>query len=165
MGMTSDLSNVTQMASETRERALQYAMSIETAEKNTTGRADELWLNAGNLAMDARDAGLMTLNSALIETCPKYRAEHERSGHVDLDEDTPGGTLHDHDCPNCTGIQDMARLLRTTLAQLWKSGSLEITDNPEKFRKVKNLHGLLLGQIHIAAAMADEHMRAFQGEE
>ena len=160
--MRSDLTNIPEMASETRERALQYAMSIDTAEKNTTGRADDLWLNASSLATDSQAAGLMTLNSALIETCPKYRAEHEKVGYTDLEEDTPGSTLHDHDCPNCKDVQNMARVLRTTLAELWKSGSLEITDNPQKLRKVKNLHSILLGQVHMAAAMADEHMRAFQ---
>lgn len=163
--MKSNLSNVSEMADETRERALQYAMSIETANRNTTGRADGLWLNAGNLAMDARDAGLMTLNSALMETCPKYRAEFEKVGCVDLEEDAPGGTLRDHDCPDCEDVQDMAGALRATLIQLWGNGCMEITKKPEKLRRVKNLHGLLLGQIHMAASMADEHMRAFQGEE
>lgn len=34
MGMRSDLDNIPEMASETRERALQYAMAIEMAERN-----------------------------------------------------------------------------------------------------------------------------------
>ena len=142
-----------------------YTMSIETADKNSTARADNLQLTGSALAMDTRDADLMTLNSALIETCPKYRAEHERTGDIDPDEDAPGSTLHNHECPNCADIQDMAGALNTTLVQLSGNRCLEITKKPEKLRKVRNLHNLLLGQVHMAAAMADKHIRGFQPEE
>ena len=162
--MKSELNDIPQMANETRERALHYAMSIETAEKGRDDRADDLWLNTYNLAMDARGAALMTINSSLMETCPEYREEHDLAGYIDLYEDEPGVPLQKHRCDQCAGLQEMAKVLRVSLGRLWKGGGLKLTSKPEKLEEARNLHNIMLGQIHLAAGFAGEHVRTFQQE-
>lgn len=132
------------------------------AERNTTGRADDLWLTASELAMDARDAALMTIDSALRNSCPEYREEHLASGYTDLEEDAPGGTLREHRCDRCSGLQAIALAASRTLGDLWRGGKMEITQHPEKLRRVKIMHSLLLGQVHMAAGLADEHVREWE---
>ena len=157
--MRSDLNDIPAVANEARRMALHYAMSIEIAEKGRDDRADDMWLTASNLAMDARGAALMTIDSALMATCAGYRMEHDEAGYVDEYEDEPGGTLRDHDCPRCTGLQCLAQNLRSTLGKLWRKGSLEITATPDRFQEVRNLHNILLGQVHLAIGLAAEHAR------
>ena len=79
--------------------ALHHAMAVEMAEENR--ERTDLWGTAAEMAMDAKYAALMTINSTMIENCRKYREEHGRTGYIDIEENVPGPALREHQCQQC----------------------------------------------------------------
>ena len=158
--MRSDPNDVPAMADETRERALHHAMLVEVAIRAQD--QPELWLTAAELALSAQGAALMTLNSALAKTCAKYRTEHEKAGCINPDDDNPGATICNHQCGQCETLQSMARAIDTTMGNIHRERIRNDRPvSPKQLQEIKNLHNLLLGQVHLAAGLAPEHAESF----
>ena len=159
--MRSDLNDVPAMAEETQERALHHAMIIEVALR--AKEQPDMWLTATDLALSAQGAALMTLNSALVQTCAKYRAEHQKAGYIDLDEDDPGLTISNHQCEQCEMLQGMARAINITMGNIHRERIRNGRPvSPKQLQEIKNLHNMLLGQVHLAAGLAPEHAQNFR---
>ena len=114
--MKSDLTNIPEMVRETRDRVLRYANAVSIAEH---ADRESQWASAAELAMDAQGAALMTINSALMKTCPVYKREHDATGYIDVDEDEPGKALHEHDCPRCQPLTTLAKSINVVFEKLW----------------------------------------------
>lgn len=163
--MRSDLKDVPGMSNETRERALNHAMLIEVAVKSTD--SPELWVTATDLAQEAQGAALMTINSALVLTCREYRTEHELAGFMDIDEDEPGVTIHNHKCSQCEALQILARAITMTMGNIHRGTiNAKIQEgrgiSPKQLQELRNQHNTLLGQVHLAAGLTPEHAQSFR---
>ena len=136
--------------------ALHYAMAIEMAEENR--ERTYLWGTAAEMAMDANCAALMTINSTMIETCPKYREEHGKTGYyIDIEENLPGPALREHQCEKCQLLQQVARSMGETFGNLWRTDYRRVAQSRDGKRNIlPEIHSALLGHIHIAAAMSLE---------
>ena len=153
--MKSDLGDITALARETTRMALHHAMAVEMAEENR--ERTDLWGTAAEMAMDAKYAALMTINSTMIENCRKYREEHGRTGYIDIEENVPGPALREHQCQPCQPLQQMARHLNETLWNLWRTDYRRVAQSGDRERNIlPEMHSALLGQVHMAVAMSLE---------
>ena len=149
--MKAALTDLAAMAQETRERALRHAMALELAEKAGYG---DLWDTAAGLAMDAEGAAAMTITSILKKTCARFRGEHDECGYIDIEEDSPGLALLNHECEHCAPLQLVARSLTDLLGELLIPSDNDAGTDDSGLDRTRDLHLSLLGQVHVAAAAA-----------
>ena len=152
--MKSDLTNIPEMVRETRDRVLRYANAVSIAEH---ADRESQWASAAELAMDAQGAALMTINSALMKTCPVYKREHDATGYIDVDEDEPGKALHEHDCPRCQPLTTLAKSINVVFEKLWA----KVTEEKDMVSGeiARELHSGLIRQVYIATFMSSRHAR------
>ena len=150
--MKAELTDLAAMAQETRERALRHAMALELAEKAEDA---EIWNTAvAEAAMDAEGAAAMTITSILKKTCAQFKTEHDEDGYIDIEEDSPGVALFNHECERCAPLQLIAHSLTDLLARIWSPGDKDHRAPDSALNRTRNLHLSLLGQVHLVAAAA-----------
>ena len=153
--MKSDPENIHEMTRETTQRALHHAMAVEMAEQNE-GHPD-LWHTANDMAMGAKNAALMTVNSTMMRTCPEYREEQGRAGCIDIDEEDPRTVMHTHQCDRCSPLQEVAARANEAFGALWGTYiPSEKTPEATTLRRLHRLHSRMLGIVHTSVATALE---------
>ena len=153
--MKSDLTNIPEMLRETRDRALEYANAVNYAEHT---EENDHWMTAAQLAWDAQDAALKTINSALMKTCTTYSNEHAAAGYID--EDDPGPTLYKHNCPKCLPLTALAKSITEVFGRLRANHTDE--EDMVSGEVGREIHSGVIGQVYLAAFMASRQVRLNQ---